>query len=73
MVGVAIALVVIGLSLRSLAVLWTNQLWFSSEGFGSVFTTLLAVKVGLAVVFGVIFFLLLWGISTSLIAWPRPI
>ncbi len=61
-IGLLIAVVFIGfLSLRSLAVLWTDQMWFSSVGLGSVFTTLFALKVGLAVVFGVIFFGLLWG------------
>ena len=61
-VGLLVAIVFIGfISLRSVAVLWTDQMWFSSVGLGSVFTTLFALKVGLAVVFGVIFFGLLWG------------
>ena len=34
-------------------------MWFSSEGKGSVFNTLLGVKVGLAVVFGLLFFVAL--------------
>lgn len=41
--------------------LWTDQMWFTSVGFGSVFSTLLYVKVGLILVFGTIFFLLMWG------------
>ncbi len=61
-IGLLVAIVFIGfISLRSVAVLWTDQMWFSSVGLGSVFTTLFALKVGLAVVFGVIFFGLLWG------------
>ena len=48
------------LSLRSLAGLWTDQMWFSQTGYGSVWTTLLVTKVGLAVVFGLIFFILMW-------------
>ncbi|MGH9019987.1 MAG: UPF0182 family protein, partial [Acidimicrobiales bacterium] len=60
-IGLAVAIVIIGfLSLRSLAVLWTDQMWFSSVGLGGVFTTLFLVKVGLALTFGAIFFLLLW-------------
>ena len=48
-------------SLRSVAVLWTDSLWFDSISQGSVFTGLLTVKVGLAVVFGASFFVVLWG------------
>ena len=57
--GLVILVVLIG-SLRSLAGLWTDELWFASEGQRSVFTTLLSVKIGLLLVFGVIFFLALW-------------
>ena len=35
-------------------------MWFSQGGFGQVFNTMLATKVGLAVVFGLIFFALMW-------------
>ena len=57
-----IAIVIIGfLSLRSVALLWTDQMWFSSVGLSSVFSTLLYVKVGLALTFGAIFFVLMWG------------
>ncbi len=57
-----IAIVIIGfLSLRSVALLWTDQMWFSSVGLGSVFSTLFYVKVGLALTFGAIFFVLMWG------------
>ncbi len=35
-------------------------MWFSQGGFGEVYNTLLATKVGLAVVFGLIFFILMW-------------
>jgi uncharacterized membrane protein (UPF0182 family) len=61
-IGLAVFIVLIGfLSLHSLAVLWTDQMWFSSVGYGSVFSTLLYVKVGLVLVFGAIFFVLMWG------------
>ena len=60
-IGLIIAVVFIGfLSLRSLAGLWTDQMWFSQTGYGSVWTTLLVTKVGLPIVFGLIFFILMW-------------
>ena len=60
-IGLIIVVLFIGfLSLRSLAGLWTDQMWFSQTGYGSVWTTLLVTKVGLAVVFGLIFFILMW-------------
>ena len=60
--GLAFVIVLIGfLSLRNLAVLWTDQMWFSSVGLGKVFSTLLMVKVGLGLTFGAIFFFIMWG------------
>ena len=60
--GLVIVVLLVGfLSLRNLAVLWTDQMWFSSVGLGKVFSTLLMVKVGLALTFGAIFFFLMWG------------
>jgi uncharacterized protein len=56
----AAILLVAFLSLRSVAVLWTDQMWFSSLGFANVFSTLFLVKVGLALTFGAVFFILLW-------------
>ena len=58
---VAVAIVVLLGSLRSLAGLWTDSMWFTSVGQGKVFGTLLGVKVGLILVFGVAFFLVMWG------------
>src|SRR6202044_2653186 len=49
------------LSLRNLAVLWTDQMWFSSVGLSKGFSTLLMVKVGLGLTFGAIFFFIMWG------------
>ncbi len=61
-VGLVVVIVLVAfLSLRSLALLWTDQMWFSSVGLGSVFTTLFVVKVGLGLTFGAVFFALLWG------------
>ena len=60
--GLAFVVILIGfLSLRNLAVLWTDQMWFSSVGLGKVFSTLLMVKVGLGLTFGAIFFFIMWG------------
>ncbi len=56
----AVVVVVFLFSLRSLAVLWTDQMWFSQSGFGSVFTGILWTKVGLALVFGAIFAVIMW-------------
>lgn len=49
------------LSLRKLAVLWTDQMWFSSVHLASVFSTLLWIKLGLGLTFGAVFFFILWG------------
>ena len=60
--GLAFVILLVGfLSLRNLAVLWTDQMWFSSVGLGKVFSTLLMVKVGLGLTFGAIFFFIMWG------------
>ncbi len=40
--------------------LYTDSLWFSSVGYHNVFSTLLAIKLGLFGVFGAIFFVVLW-------------
>lgn len=58
---IVVVLIILLFSLRRLAFLWTDQLWFSSIGQGHVFTTLLFVKVGLAFVFGLVFFVVLFG------------
>jgi uncharacterized protein len=58
--GLLAVFVILLISLRSLAGLWTDSLWFSSVGFHNVFSTLLAVKLGLFGVFGAIFFVVLW-------------
>jgi len=40
--------------------LWTDQMWFSQTGYGSVFSTLFVTKVGLAITFGALFFAAMW-------------
>jgi len=61
-VGLAVGVFLIGfLSLRSLSLLWTDQMWFSSVGLGRVFSTLFWLKVGMGLTFGAIFFALMWG------------
>ena len=61
-IGVIVVVLLVGfLSLRNLAVLWTDQMWFSSVGLSNVFSTLFFVKVGLGFTFGAIFFFIMWG------------
>ena len=50
-----LALLVVLFSLRTVATLWTDSLWFNSLGQGGVFSTLLFMKVGLFFAFGGIF------------------
>ena len=61
-IGLIVVVLLVGfLSLRNLAVLWTDQMWFSSVGLSSVFSTLFFVKVGLGFTVGAIFFFIMWG------------
>ena len=59
-VAVVVVLVVILASLKSLATLYTDSLWFSSVRLHRVWSTLLAIKVGLFASFGAVFFVVLW-------------
>jgi len=58
--GAVVVLVVLLLSLKSLANLYTDSLWFSSVHFHRVWSTLLAIKVGLFASFGAVFFVAMW-------------
>ena len=58
--GFVVVLIILLVSLRSLAGLYTDSLWFSSVGYHNVFSTLLVIKLGLFGVFGAIFFAVLW-------------
>jgi len=61
-IGIIVVIVLVGfLSLRNLAVLWTDQMWFSSVGLSNVFSTLFFIKIGLGLTFGAIFFFIMWG------------
>jgi uncharacterized membrane protein (UPF0182 family) len=59
-----IAVLAIGIvllfSLKSLATIWTDSMWFSSEGYHSVWWQLLATKIGLFASFGAAFALALF-------------
>ncbi len=59
-VGIVVVLIVLLVSLRSLAGLYTDSLWATWAGVHRVWSTLLAVKVGLFASFGAAFFVLLW-------------
>ncbi len=54
-------LVILAISLRSLAGLYTDSLWFSSIHQHEVFSTVLLTKIGLFLTFGLVFFLAMWG------------
>ena len=60
MIGFVVVIIILLVSLRSLAGLYTDSLWFSSVDLHNVFSTLLAIKLGLFGVFGAIFFAILW-------------
>ena len=59
-VGAIVVLIVLLASLRTLADIFTDSLWFSSVHYHNVFSTLLVVKLGLFGVFGAIFFAVMW-------------
>jgi len=56
----AAAVVLLLLSLRWIAGLYTDSLWYSSIGQHEVFWTVIEVKVGLFLVFGLVFFFAMW-------------
>ena len=58
--AVVIVVIVVLASLRTVAVFWTDQMWFSQGGFGQVFSTLVLTKLGLGLAFGLVFFALMW-------------
>jgi uncharacterized protein len=53
-------IVVLGLSLRTLATFYTDYLWFASVHEPAVWRGMLGVKLGLFLVFGAMFFVFLW-------------
>ncbi len=55
-----VVIVVLIASLRTLAIVYTDALWFGSVGFSSVWRRLFEVKAGLFVGFALIFFAFLW-------------
>src|SRR5438445_12675342 len=59
LIGVVVLLVILLLSLRGLAGFYTDYLWFDSIGQGGTWSNLLAAKVAPALVFTVVFFLIL--------------
>jgi uncharacterized membrane protein (UPF0182 family) len=62
LVGLALALVVVTLmSARGVAGIYTDYLWFDSLRFASVWSGLLGVKIGLAVIFIAAFFAVILG------------
>ncbi|MPY92939.1 MAG: hypothetical protein GEV08_07690 [Acidimicrobiia bacterium] len=60
LVAVLVALTVLFFSLRGIARVYTDYLWFESLGFGSVWSGLIASRLLLGLLFTVGFFVLLW-------------
>jgi uncharacterized membrane protein (UPF0182 family) len=59
MIVIVVAVIVLIASLKTLATIYTDALWFSSIHQHQVWTTLLIVKLGLFVIFGLAFFAVL--------------
>jgi uncharacterized protein len=59
-VAAVVVIIVLLASLKSLATLYTDNLWFSSVNLHSVWSTLLGVKLGLFFSFAALFFVLLF-------------
>jgi uncharacterized membrane protein (UPF0182 family) len=69
-------LVILALSLRGLATLYTDALWFNGAGFGPVWKGLISAKMIPAAIFTVAFFALLWvnlTIASRLAPPPRDL
>lgn len=74
--GVAVVIIILLLSLRGLAVFYTDYLWFGSVHLTGVWRGVLGAKVILAVVFIALFFVALWlslAIGDRLAAGLRPL
>ena len=57
----AVALIVLALSLRAIATFWTDYLWFDALDLTSVWNRLVSAKVTLGAATGLVFFALLWS------------
>ena len=71
LIAAAVVIIVAILSLRGLAILWTDYLWFDSVHFAGVFRTIIGTEIVLSVVFIAIFFALLMA-SLSVAARLAP-
>ncbi len=60
-IGAAVVLVVLLFSLRGLAGFYTDYLWFDSLGQGSTWSSLLAARVAPALVFTIVFFVIMFA------------
>jgi uncharacterized membrane protein (UPF0182 family) len=58
-IGIVVVLVILLFSLRGLAGFYTDYLWFDSLGQGSTWSSLLAARVAPALVFTVVFFVIM--------------
>lgn len=72
--AVVLVVIILIFSLKALATVYTDRLFFDSVGLSHEWDKLFAVKFGLFATFGVIFGLLLWGnlrIADRLTTWDR--
>lgn len=60
-IAIVVVLIVLVVFLRSLAVLYTDGLWYSAIGQHEVFSTVLETKIGLFLTFGLVFFFAMWA------------
>ena len=58
---VAVALIILALSLRAIATFWTDFLWFDSLELTSVWSQLISARVTLGAATGLVLFALLWS------------
>src|SRR5205085_467085 len=59
-IGIVVVLIILLFSLRGLAGFYTDYLWFDSLGQGSTWSSLLAARVAPALVFTVVFFVIMF-------------
>jgi uncharacterized membrane protein (UPF0182 family) len=71
-IGIGIGIIVVLIAVAAMLTgVYTDWLWFSSLGFASVFRTILLTKVGMGLIFGLIFFVL-FMLNTRVVRKAKP-
>ncbi|MCD6336334.1 MAG: UPF0182 family protein, partial [Candidatus Latescibacteria bacterium] len=71
-IGIVIGIIVVLIAVAAMLTgVYTDWLWFSSLGFASVFRTILLTKVGMGLIFGLIFFVL-FVLNTRVVRKAEP-